>query len=110
MLWQGRCISCPTLPNFRSRPQSTCLRTKSQMLGSMNNVRQRIHELDGVRAIAILLVIGCHYEWFSTNLGGLPKLGWIGVDLFFVLSGFLITSVLLQLKDTPHPLVHFYQR
>lgn len=44
--------------------------------------------LDGLRGVAILLVLGCH-------LGPLPG-GFLGVDVFFVLSGFLITSLLLE--------------
>jgi peptidoglycan/LPS O-acetylase OafA/YrhL len=46
--------------------------------------------LDGVRGLAILLVVGFH--------GGLPGMegGFVGVQLFFVLSGFLITTLLLQ--------------
>ncbi len=70
----------------------------------------RIPELDGVRAIAILLVIGCHYEPFSELAGGLPSYGWIGVDIFFVLSGFLITSILIELRNTASPLKTFYVR
>jgi peptidoglycan/LPS O-acetylase OafA/YrhL len=46
--------------------------------------------LDGLRGVAILLVIGCHY--FGIPRGG----GTVGVGLFFVLSGYLISSLLLQ--------------
>ena len=42
--------------------------------------------LDGIRAIAVLAVVLLHYSWFSA--------GWVGVSVFFVLSGFLITSIL----------------
>jgi peptidoglycan/LPS O-acetylase OafA/YrhL len=47
-------------------------------------------ELDGVRGISILLVLGLHFKPSIT-----PG-GYFGVDIFFVLSGFLITSLLLQ--------------
>jgi peptidoglycan/LPS O-acetylase OafA/YrhL len=45
--------------------------------------------LDGIRAIAILLVIGFHSKGFLSS-------GWVGVDLFFALSGFLIGRILLE--------------
>jgi peptidoglycan/LPS O-acetylase OafA/YrhL len=65
---------------------------------------KRIPQLDSVRAIAILAVF-CHH-----SLG--IKLMWMGVDLFFILSGFLITGVLLSAKH--HTLrsffAHFYAR
>lgn len=51
---------------------------------------QRIAALDGVRALAILLVF--------VNHAFKVKLAWAGVDLFFVLSGFLITGILLSAK------------
>lgn len=55
-----------------------------------------IKSLDGVRAIAILLVMTFHAR--------LTNFGWIGVQLFFVLSGFLITGILWKEKSNPAPL------
>jgi peptidoglycan/LPS O-acetylase OafA/YrhL len=48
-----------------------------------------VPSLDGLRGVAIALVVTYHY-W------GWPRGGWLGVDLFFVLSGFLITTLLLE--------------
>lgn len=52
-----------------------------------------IKSLDGIRAIAILLVMAFHF--------GIIRFGWMGVQLFFVLSGFLISSILLKEKEKP---------
>jgi peptidoglycan/LPS O-acetylase OafA/YrhL len=63
----------------------------------------RIPQLDGLRALAISAVY-VHHAFH------LPLL-WAGVDLFFVLSGFLITGILLREKRTPlEGLKHFYAR
>lgn len=62
--------------------------------------------LDGLRGIAILLVIYQHYFAFFPYAG----YGWIGVDIFFVLSGFLITRILLNTKGHPYYLSGFYIR
>lgn len=68
----------------------------------------RIKELDGLRGIAILAVIDRHYfDWLR---GSGSSYGWLGVDLFFVLSGFLITSILLELRDKQHYFKVFYLR
>lgn len=62
--------------------------------------------LDGLRGVAIILVICCH------NLNFLPYFGWgwIGADLFFVLSGFLITDILLKTRESKNFLQNFFIR
>ena len=62
--------------------------------------------LDGLRAIAVLLVFTDHYL-------GLPAAinwGWCGVDIFFVLSGFLITGILYDSRNRRHRFRIFYIR
>jgi peptidoglycan/LPS O-acetylase OafA/YrhL len=71
--------------------------------------------LDGVRGMAILLVLVFHFAVtsFLTD-ASLPvrvlKSGWIGVDLFFVLSGFLITGILHDARPSTHYFRTFYMR
>lgn len=76
----------------------------------MSNVKH-IPELDGLRAIAILAVTAYHVRFVFS---GVPRLlancGWVGVDLFFVLSGFLITGLLLKSKGQPGYYQNFYAR
>jgi peptidoglycan/LPS O-acetylase OafA/YrhL len=52
-----------------------------------------VRQLDGIRAVAVLLVIVSH--WFPGDVVGKFGFGAIGVDIFFVLSGFLITRILI---------------
>ena len=89
----------------------------------MNPQVQRPHlpALDGLRGAAVLLVFGFH---FVLALGlarpgavaergwpaKLARLGQSGVDLFFVLSGFLITGILVDARKTVRPLTTFYLR
>jgi peptidoglycan/LPS O-acetylase OafA/YrhL len=60
----------------------------------------RINSLDGLRGIAILSVLLIHHGLFNN--------GWMGVDLFFVLSGFLITQLLRKDRAEPYFWKRFY--
>ncbi|MGA7560655.1 MAG: acyltransferase [Terriglobales bacterium] len=80
-------------------------------------VGRKLQSLDGLRAIAIILVFCNHAKdlcppinlitnYVSHSVG----LGWMGVDLFFVLSGFLITGILLDTRDASNYFSGFYAR
>ncbi len=84
---------------------------------------QRIPALDGVRGIAILLVLLRHSIFaMESAIGGPPATGflawflaagqltWSGVDLFFVLSGFLIGGILLDARNSSRYFQTFYFR
>jgi peptidoglycan/LPS O-acetylase OafA/YrhL len=72
--------------------------------------------LDGIRGLAILLVFLFHCFRHQNDaavdgfLWAWTQCGWIGVDLFFVLSGFLITGILLDTRGNSRCLLHFYAR
>ncbi len=71
----------------------------------------RIQEFDGLRTFAVLVVIADHYAPLRNFADGAPaRLGGFGVDLFFVLSGYLITTILLGLRTTDRPYQVFYVR
>ncbi len=82
-------------------------------------IPEQMNELDGLRGAAALMVVLHH---ISQSFAGMPvsKLlhgwlaltytGWIGVDIFFALSGFLITRVLLTTRKKPDFYRNFYAR
>src|ERR1700688_845220 len=85
----------------------------------------RIPELDGLRGVAISLVVVFHSFYYSPPPGHHPTglirstfvflerffaIGWTGVDLFFVLSGFLIGGILLDVRASPNYFKTFYLR
>jgi peptidoglycan/LPS O-acetylase OafA/YrhL len=77
----------------------------------------RIAELDGLRGLAILGVMIVHFQGTQSPTGGVMRAAWLlgnlggtGVDLFFVLSGFLITGILCDAKESPHFFRNFYMR
>ncbi|MDA0587486.1 MAG: acyltransferase [Planctomycetota bacterium] len=76
-----------------------------------------IAALDGVRGVAILMVFGWHSGLLLNGSGwgervwlGMCSIGWAGVDLFFVLSGFLISTILIQTREDPHYFRNFFTR
>jgi peptidoglycan/LPS O-acetylase OafA/YrhL len=83
------------------------------------DLKGRIPELDGIRGIAIAMVLAHHYFLLRINAppGTFPayvqaagRLAWSGVDLFFVLSGFLIGGILLDARNSSNYFQVFYSR
>jgi peptidoglycan/LPS O-acetylase OafA/YrhL len=87
-------------------------------LNSPPDFTRRIPQLDGLRGVAIAMVLAYHYtDHFVGTLPASAKillrpalLGWSGVDLFFVLSGFLIGGILLDARESPNYFRVFYRR
>ena len=82
-------------------------------------IRPHMPELDSLRGIAVLLVLFFHGiappvnpQWTQGErlLLAISGYGWVGVNLFFVLSGFLITGILIDSKNDPHYYSNFYAR
>jgi peptidoglycan/LPS O-acetylase OafA/YrhL len=80
--------------------------------------RTRIAALTGLRGFAVLLIVLQH-SWLTSHRDGTPFIDhwfksfnglWIGVDLFFVLSGYLLTRILLEAKGQPNYFRNFYMR
>jgi peptidoglycan/LPS O-acetylase OafA/YrhL len=69
-------------------------------------------ELDGLRGLAILAVVlyHCGPRLQGTWIYQGTQWGWAGVSMFFALSGFLITSILLTTRDKPRALHNFHVR
>ena len=74
---------------------------------------ERILQLNGMRALAIGLVLITHFWMYpdgATLLNRLAAAGWLGVQLSFVLSGFLITKILWKAREEPRYYLNFYAR
>jgi peptidoglycan/LPS O-acetylase OafA/YrhL len=107
--WRKRLHSHPrSHANFRKVLLGSSAETAARADGphavESTHASDRIDELDGLRGIACLLVLVYHIMPHRIPWG------WAAVDLFFVLSGYLITSIILNYSHEEHFLFHFYTR
>ena len=89
-------------------------------VGAEKLIRPVMPELDSLRGLAILSVLFLHgffWQYSGLHFTGWPRIfllatqpGWLGVHLFFVLSGFLITGILLDSRNKPRYYSRFYTR
>jgi peptidoglycan/LPS O-acetylase OafA/YrhL len=95
------------------------MRSYAKHRGKFPDVGGHLLALDGVRGLAIVLVMFLHFTMYGglrpgmlldTLVHKIARAGWVGVDLFFVLSGFLITGILLDAKGNSHFFRNFYMR
>ena len=107
------------------RRPSRCIERHGRWSGAMERARRpfppidfttRFPALDGLRALAVTMVFALHYGG-GLHGGRLLRLanavrlrGWMGVDLFFVLSGFLITGVLYDTRSDSGYFRRFFAR
>ena len=84
-------------------------------------IRRHMPELDALRGVAVLMVLFYHGFFWSNGVVtwtpapmrvfvDITRAGWLGVDLFFVLSGFLITGILIESKSRADYYRRFYYR
>ncbi len=92
-------------------------RTSEAATAQIPSLGKHVPALDGLRGLAILVVMCFHSLVLRADMGTAANFylkvghaGWMGVDLFFVLSGFLITGILHDAKGTPRYFTTFYAR
>ena len=81
---------------------------------------KHVRQLDGIRGFAVAIVVLFHFHTLlnvgigkntaALIAGRFMQLGWLGVDIFFVLSGFLITGIILKERSAPGFWKTFYSR
>jgi peptidoglycan/LPS O-acetylase OafA/YrhL len=95
-----RIFQTGSLFRFQAEQNEKAINQLNAVPVSYSNSKVHYPTLDGLRGVAVLSVILYHVLHFRP--------GWMGVDLFFVLSGFLITSILIDTKKTTGYFRNFY--
>ncbi len=84
----------PSGPTNKQCIKKSCKCNGANIVG--NNMHKNYYKhIDGLRALAVVSVFLCHLEF--VRFSG----GFVGVDVFFVISGFLITNIIIQQLDSP---------
>ncbi len=98
-------------------PSASSLQTPVAIEASASLQPQRFPALDGVRALAIIVVLMHNFSLLSAPETAMQHVlaawldrGWVGVQLFFVLSGFLITGILLDTQRAANYFTSFFSR
>lgn len=97
-----------------------CTNSRRRPLSSTARPLNRVPQLDGIRGFAVAAVVFVHLSPMLEFSAGKSLLnialyhifhvGWLGVDIFFVLSGFLITGIILKSRHKPNFWTVFYAR
>src|SRR5690349_3202734 len=103
----------------QSKPQEAhCAQSSDVSAGAARSIEAspRLPALDGLRGLAIMLVMLHHMTVMTSQVpvdqafAMVAHFGWAGVNLFFVLSGFLITGILYEAKGSQFYFRNFYAR
>jgi peptidoglycan/LPS O-acetylase OafA/YrhL len=89
---------------------ASAIAAPSQNPGMAADALKRLPQLDGLRGVAVSLVVLFHYAPNLPVIGYVASRGWIGVDLFFVLSGFLIGGIVIDNRTSENFVSVFYTR